>query len=134
MKPKSIAALALLAVFSVLLVRSFGAQVGGYMDFAEAERAGTSAHVVGTWAKEQPVSYDRDANVFTFSMRDEDGALRTVRYRNPKPANFEDAQQVVVEGKAVGAAFEADKILVKCPSKYNDGRALEANPGKAPRA
>ncbi|MBE2186416.1 MAG: cytochrome c maturation protein CcmE [Rhodothermales bacterium] len=122
MKPKALAGLALIAVFAFLLFRSFGQQVGGYMDFAEAQRTDTEAHVVGTWVKDQPVSYDPASNVFSFVMQDEQGEKRTVRYHNPKPANFEQAQQVVVMGKADGDAFTASHILVKCPSKYNDGR------------
>ena len=131
MKPKALAGLALLAVFTFLLFRSFGSQVGGYMDFAEAQRTGSEAHVVGTWVKTAPVAYDRDRNVFSFTMKDERGAERTVVYHNPKPANFEDAEQVVVQGKVEGTAFVADHILVKCPSKYNDARGLET--AAAPR-
>ena len=50
-----------------------------------------------------------------------------VVYNNPKPANFEDAESVVVEGKMNGDVFEAEYILVKCPSKYNDTRSLETS-------
>ncbi len=125
MKPKAIAGLLVLAVFSLLLFRSFGQQVGGYMNFAQAAEAGTSAHVVGTWVKDGRFDYDRGSNVFTFEMLDQSGQRRIVQYHNPKPANFEEAQQVVVEGRAEGSAFVADKILVKCPSKYNDGRGME---------
>lgn len=123
MKPKAIAGLLVLAVFSVLLFRSFGQQVGGYMNFAQAAETGAEAHVVGTWVKDGAFGYDRAANVFTFEMLDEKGQRRLVRYHNPKPANFEQAQQVVVQGRADGDVFVASHILVKCPSKYNDGRA-----------
>lgn len=122
MKPKAIAGVVVLAVFSLLLFRSFGKQVGGYMNFAQATEAGSDAHVVGTWAKDGRFDYDRTANVFTFEMLDEAGQRRVVRYHNPKPANFEQAQQVVVQGRADGDVFVANQILVKCPSKYNDGR------------
>lgn len=125
MKPKALAALAVLVVFSFLLLRSFGGQVGGYMSFDEAERTQAEAHVVGTWVKDGAFAYDRAANVFTFEMLDEKGQRRLVRYHNPKPANFEEAQQVVVQGRTEGSAFVASHILVKCPSKYNDGRGLE---------
>lgn len=123
MKPKALVGVALLAVFAFLLFRSFGQQVGGYMDFAEAQRVDAEAHVVGTWVKTQPVTYDPTANVFSFVMQDDKGVQRTVRYHNPKPANFEQAAQVVVMGKPDGSdAFTASHILVKCPSKYNDGQ------------
>ena len=130
MRPKTILGLALIAVFGFLVVNSFGQQVAGYEDFAAAAENGRRAHVVGTWVKAQPAAYDPGANRFSFYMADEQGAVRQVVYANPKPANFEDAEQVVVDGHMDGEVFVAENILVKCPSKYNDGREFEqAQPG-----
>lgn len=126
MKPKTITGLALIAVFTVLMLRSFGEQVGGYMDFEQAAATQDRAHVVGQWERARPTTYDRDSNTFSFWMKDEAGAVREVRYANPKPANFEDAEQVVIEGQMAGDAFAAEHILIKCPSKYNDERQFES--------
>jgi cytochrome c-type biogenesis protein CcmE len=125
MKLKTILGLAAMATFGSLLLFSFGEQVGGYMNFAQAEASGNKAHVVGTWANDQPMHYDRSDNIFTFHMRDEQGTVRRVRYTNPKPANFEEAEQLVVEGYARDDVFVAEHILVKCPSKYNDAKGLD---------
>lgn len=125
MKLKTIIGLVVMAGFAGLLLMSFGDQVGGYMNFAEAEASGAKAHVVGTWAKHQPTQYDQADNVFTFHMKDEAGQIRKVRYANPKPANFEEAEQLVVEGYARNDTFVAEHILVKCPSKYNDAQGLD---------
>ncbi|MEF8817382.1 MAG: cytochrome c maturation protein CcmE [Salinibacter sp.] len=125
MKWKTIFGLAAMIGFGTLLFVNFGSQVGGYMNFDQAARTGATAHVVGTWAEERPTSYDRTQNVFTFYMRDEDGTVRKVRYNNPKPANFEEAEQVVVEGRNQDGTFVAENILVKCPSKYNDAQGLQ---------
>jgi cytochrome c-type biogenesis protein CcmE len=95
------------------------------MNFEQAAQTGASAHVVGTWAEDRPTHYDRAQNVFTFYMRDESGTVQKVRYNNPKPANFEEAEQVVVEGRAQDGAFVANNILVKCPSKYNETKGLQ---------
>lgn len=128
MKPKTIIGLVLMLGFTGLLFVSFGEQVGGYMNFQEAEAAGANAHVVGEWLEDRHYSYDRDTNVFSFYMRDEAGGVRLVRYPNPKPANFEDAERLVVEGYPDGDAFVAKHILVKCPSKYNEqGEFQEAS-------
>lgn len=124
MKWKTIIGFAALLGFGALLFVNFGQQVGGYMNFEEAARSGTEVHVVGTWAEERPTQYDRTRNVFTFYMRDQTGAVRKVKYNDPKPANFEEAEQVVVQGEAKDDVFVADNILVKCPSKYNDARGL----------
>ncbi len=132
MKPKTIIGLVLLVGFTFLMLRSFGESVGGYMTFTEAAEQDAYAHVVGEWVQAQPTTYDREANVFSFWMKDEDGAVREVRYLNPKPANFEDAEQVVIEGRMEGDAFTAEHILIKCPSKYNDEREFEAAEPAAP--
>jgi cytochrome c-type biogenesis protein CcmE len=125
MKLKTIVGLVAMAGFAGLLLMNFGNQVGGYMNFQEATASGTKAHVVGTWAEDQPMHYDRAQNVFIFHMRDENGNVRRVRYNNPKPSNFEQADQLVVEGYAQNNTFVADHILVKCPSKYNDTKGLQ---------
>ncbi len=125
MKVKNIVGLVLIAGFASLLFLNFGEQVGGYMDFTEAAKTGASAHVVGYWEEGQQYAYDPARNLFTFHMRDEAGVVQQVHYANPKPANFEDAEKLVIEGKMQGDVFVAEHILVKCPSKYNDTRGLE---------
>ena len=125
MRIKTIVALVALAGFGLLLLLSFGDQVGGYMTFEEAEVKDAHAHVVGHWVRPEDARYDRVTNLFTFYMEDEQQQERLVHYYNPKPASFEDAEQLVVQGKMEGEIFVADKILMKCPSKYNDTRALE---------
>ena len=125
MKWKSIVGLIAMAGFAGLLLFNFGSQVGGYMGFEQAARTGSQAHVVGTWVEDRPMRYSRSENVFTFYMKDETGTVQKVRYPNPKPANFEQAEKVVVEGQMKNGAFAAHHILVKCPSKYNEAKGLK---------
>ncbi|WP_456429420.1 cytochrome c maturation protein CcmE domain-containing protein [Rhodocaloribacter sp.] len=125
MKKKTIIGLLLLVGFTSVLFMNFGQQVGGYMNFVEAAEAGAKAHVVGAWVKDRPARYDPAQNLFSFYMRDELGNVRLVHYANPKPANFEDAERLVIDGYAQGDTFVAEHILVKCPSKYNDTRDLQ---------
>jgi cytochrome c-type biogenesis protein CcmE len=127
MNLKTTLGLVLIAGFLGLLFVNFGQQVSGYMSFAEAEDTDQTAHVVGTWAEARPTRYDRARNVFTFHMKDENGNVRRVNYNNPKPANFEEAEKIVVEGRATSAgAFRARHILVKCPSKYKKSKGMAA--------
>ncbi|HLT46311.1 MAG TPA: cytochrome c maturation protein CcmE [Rubricoccaceae bacterium] len=129
MRTKTLFGFGLLAVFGFLVVSSFGEQVAGYEDFTQAAASGRTAHVVGTWLEDRPTTYDPAANRFSFWMADGGGVVRQVVYPNPKPANFEDAEQVVVNGRMEGDVFVAEHILVKCPSKYNDERGLEGMAG-----
>ena len=124
-KPRTIISLIALVVFASLLLFSFGDQVGVYMHFAEAEASGTRAHVVGNWVQSETTHYDPEKNLFKFHLRDNQGAVREVHYRDPKPASFEDAEKIVVEGYLNGGIFEADHILMKCPSKYSAESALD---------
>jgi cytochrome c-type biogenesis protein CcmE len=119
MKAKTVIGVALLIGFTSLLFMNFGQQVGAYMDFEQASESGAKAHVVGTWMKDMDSRYDPAQNVFVFYMQDDAGNVRQVNYSNPKPANFEDAEKLVIEGVADGEIFQAENILVKCPSKYN---------------
>lgn len=132
MKWKTVIGLAAMLGFGSLLLLNFGSQVGGYMNFEQAHNSGTKAHVVGTWVEDRPTHYDRSANVFTFYMRDETGTVEKVRYNNPKPANFEEAEQVVVQGQPSDGVFVAETILVKCPSKYNNAEGLNSQASRSP--
>ncbi|MEM1096435.1 MAG: cytochrome c maturation protein CcmE [Bacteroidota bacterium] len=125
MKKKNIIGMVLIIGFGAMVLINFGSSVGGYMDFTEAERTNSDAHVAGTWVEEQSYTYDAQANVFYFHMADEKGNIRRVRYDNPKPANFEESERLVVQGRLVNGEFIATHILVKCPSKYNDEQGLK---------
>lgn len=122
MNVKTVVGVVLMVGFTSLLFLNFGEQVGGYMDFAKAKETGSRAHVIGQWVESQRYSYDPEKNLFTFHMKDKDGNVRRVVYPNPKPANFEQAEELVIQGQIQGDVFRADHILVKCPSKYNDAR------------
>ncbi len=129
MKPKTILGIVLLVGFTGLLLMNFGSQVGGYMTFEEAEAANSDAHVVGKWVEDRAMSYDASTNLLTFYMSDESGEIRKIQYENPKPANFEDAEKLVIQGKSLeNEIFVAEHILVKCPSKYNaEAPVIEAS-------
>lgn len=129
MKAKSIFGIVLIVLFTSLLFMNFGQQVGGYMNFSEAEETGAKAHVIGMWIEGKTFEYDARTNIFSFFMEDDLGNVRKVHYANPKPANFEDAEKLVIEGRAQGDIFVAENILVKCPSKYNDARGLQEMSG-----
>lgn len=81
--------------------------------------------VVGQLNKEKEIEFDPqiDANQFAFYMLDQDGVEKKVVFKGAKPQDFERSEQVVITGSFQGEEFHADKILMKCPSKYNDGKA-----------
>ena len=79
-------------------------------------------HVVGTLVKEKEMIYEpeKDPNSFVFFLEDKDGEIKKVNFNGAKPQDFERSEQIVLTGKIVDEEFHASKILMKCPSKYND--------------
>lgn len=99
-----------------------------YASFKEAtENQGAEFHVVGKLDKTKELIYDPkvDANLFTFYMVDNEGLENKVILHKSKPQDFERSEQIVLIGKMQGDAFHANDILMKCPSKYNDGKPQE---------
>lgn len=99
-----------------------------YSNFSEAkENPGKEYHVVGQLNKEAEMTYDPEvnANLFAFSMVDNNGEEQRVHFAGSKPQDFERSEQIVLVGKYENDTFQASKILMKCPSKYNDGQEGE---------
>jgi cytochrome c-type biogenesis protein CcmE len=96
-----------------------------YSDFAEAmANPDTEYHVVGKLNKEAPVIYDPKINAdeCSFLMQDNKGVEKKVVLHKSVPQDFKKSEQIVLIGKMKGDIFHADEILMKCPSKYNDGK------------
>ena len=49
-------------------------------------------------------------------------------YRGTKPANFKDAISIVAIGRFQDGRIDAEKLLVKCPSKYQGAEVEKAYP------
>jgi cytochrome c-type biogenesis protein CcmE len=98
--------------------------------FADARRTGDQAiHVAGDIRKG---SLDNEPlqHVVRFTLKDESGESMPVVYTGDAPTDLSLATHVVAIGGIKNGAFVADRLLVKCPSKYQD--ASEQTP--APRS
>ena len=126
MKPKLIFGLLLVAASIAFGVTSFQKSLTPYVPFAEARRSGVSSQVNGTLSDPSKVQYDVDKGELVFALQDEKHETMNVVYRGVKPANFEQATSVVAIGTYKDGRFEADQLLVKCPSKYQaEGAAAQ---------
>ena len=101
---------------------SLNADTNTYSTFSEAAKDPKEFHVMGYWEKNKGTHYDalKDANRFEFFMKDEKGKVNKVVYAGTKPQDFERSEKLVLIGKMDNNTFYASKILMKCPSKYND--------------
>jgi cytochrome c-type biogenesis protein CcmE len=120
---------ALLVVgFLVLGLTTFSRSMTPYVSFAEAKAAPRNVQVMG--ALEKGTSrYDTSSKTLHFTLLD----MKTresipVAYTDVKPANFEDAVSIVAIGRYENGVFSAEKLLVKCPSKYQ-GEEIEKQYG-----
>ena len=96
-----------------------------YADFNEAvANPDKEYHVVGKLNKNEPLIYDPKLNAdeFIFTLIDNKGIEKRVVLHKSKPQDFERSEQIVIIGKMQGEEFHANDILMKCPSKYNEGK------------
>jgi cytochrome c-type biogenesis protein CcmE len=112
---KIVLSLGLIGVLVAFGVTAFQGSLTPYRSFREA-RAGGYVQVNGTLA--DPASTSTEQGVLRFQLRDTAGEVLPVTYPGVKPANFEQATSVVAIGQYKNGVFEADQLLVKCPSKY----------------
>jgi cytochrome c-type biogenesis protein CcmE len=122
MKPKYLIGIVIIVIFVIFGAFSFRKTLTPYVSFEEAKRTGARVQVIGEVVY-SGVEYDIDSHHLRFPIVDENGETMKVVYGGKKPANFEQAEQAVVIGKYENGAFNADQLLVKCPSKYQ-GAAL----------
>ncbi|MGH1435461.1 MAG: cytochrome c maturation protein CcmE [Lewinella sp.] len=93
-----------------------------YATISQAVETGSRVKIAGQLAKDMEMLYDpvEDPNLFTFYIRDDEGATQKVVLLQPKPQDFELSEQVVLTGRMQEDAFVATDVLMKCPSKYKD--------------
>jgi cytochrome c-type biogenesis protein CcmE len=96
-----------------------GGGVTPYVGFTEARAAKSGVQVMGEII-DQRSNYDSQTGSFSFFITDSKGDRMKVIYDGTKPGNFDQATSVVCVGHYTGDAFHADKLLIKCPSKYQD--------------
>lgn len=108
----------LILAFLALGLTTFSSSMTPYVSFEEAERSVRVVQVMGGLEKGS-TRYDPASRTLHFNLVDlETKKVLPVAYRDVKPANFEEAVSIVAIGKYQQEAFHAEKLLVKCPSKY----------------
>jgi len=119
-KPLYLLGTLLLLGFAGFSLSSFRQTLTPYVSYARARQGDRIVQVAGALEKGSS-SYVAQQESLYFSLKDpKTQEILRVRYKGLKPANFEDAISIVAIGRYDEKAknFEADKLLVKCPSKY----------------
>lgn len=129
MKKTHIVAIVIIAI-AITMVISMTGDASSYVSFEEAKELSQkgfkkSIHVVGELPKTNAgqvvgIEESPDKLSFKFEMVDENGFRQKVLHANPIPTDFTRSEQVVIVGAYNGENFVAEKILLKCPSKYQE--------------
>jgi cytochrome c-type biogenesis protein CcmE len=117
MSVKIVLALLLVVIGVVIGVSSFKKSVTPYISFAEARRATGLVQVNGQIASKNYVLKPQE-QYLEFDLRDQKGEVMPVVYHGVIPGNFDQATMVVAIGRYQEGRFQAEQLLVKCPSKY----------------
>lgn len=136
MKISHIIAIVVIAAAVGIIISSTG-EAGTYVTFDQAEEMSdngmtSNIHVVGQLKKNKAgeivgIHPSPDKLTFSFIMVDEDNREQMVYYGEPMPPDFMRSEQVVVIGSYTdNDLFKAEKILLKCPSKYQE-ETIDAN-------
>ena len=115
---------------AIMIIVSTAGDASTYVSFDEAKELAEDGndnliHVVGSLKKDpegnvQGIEKSGDMLSFAFVMVDDKSNEQRVIYNEPMPADFMRSEQVVVIGSYKKDYFVADKILMKCPSKYQE--------------
>jgi cytochrome c-type biogenesis protein CcmE len=129
MKKSHIIAIVVIAVAIAIIISTAG-DASTYVTFEEAYHMASmgntgAIHVVGELKKDNQgniigISNSKDHLSFSFALIDDNGKEQNVFYNEPMPPDFTRSEKVVVIGGYQGENFVATKILLKCPSKYQE--------------
>jgi cytochrome c-type biogenesis protein CcmE len=129
MKKSHIIFIVVIAAAVAILVSTAG-DASSYVSFSEAYQLASAGnnkdiHVVGQLKKDNQghitgIEEGVDKVSFSFIMVDDNGKEQKVFYSQPMPQDFTKSEKVVVIGSYRGDTFNATKILLKCPSKYQE--------------
>ena len=135
MKTKYIASIVVIAI-AIVIIMTMAGDASSYVTFGEAKELSTkgfkkSIHVVGELPRSAAgeiigIEESPDKLSFKFQMVDENGFRQLVFHANPIPTDFAKSEQVVIIGAYTNENFIAEKILLKCPSKYQEEPDLSA--------
>lgn len=129
MKKGHILGLIVIAIAAVIIISSLGS-ASSYVTFDQAKVMAENGnrkkiHVIGVLKKDNlgqvlGIEESSDKLSFTFLLIDDAQKEQLVYYNEPIPTDFIRSEQVVIVGSYHQDLFVADKILLKCPSKYQE--------------
>jgi len=107
-------------VIAWLILSNIGHSTTPYLTVGEVIAEGPSGRLVRAVGIAREIDWDPQAMVLHFEIEDESGSL-PVAYKGTRPDLLTDGARTVVEGKYnTDGIILAAKVLLKCPSKYEE--------------
>jgi cytochrome c-type biogenesis protein CcmE len=113
------------AIFIFLMAGLFTENISPYISVTELkseDMVNRNVQVFGDVVV-NTIKFDKDTSIQTFDITDGSNSVE-VNHRGVVN-NLQNATEVVAIGKYIDGVFQADQVLVKCPSKYQEEESKE---------
>ena len=70
---------------------------------------------------EETIDFNNRDLIINFDVTSETGQRMHVVFNGPKPDQMRHGADAIIEGQYDGEVFVADTLLLKCPSRYEEG-------------
>ena len=111
-----------------LIVSSIGGSTAYYLTVEEVKAQGPSERTVRVAGNvmEETIEWNNQELMLRFKIADASGSLAVI-YNGPRPDMLQDGAEAIVEGRYTErGSFEANNLLLKCPSKYEGAATATA--------
>lgn len=117
--------LLLIGLIIVLMVQATVSTGAYYMTVSELQAR--DASIIGERVRVSGTVVDGSEDwrpqevTLRFTIADENGAQLPIVFSGPRPDNFQRAASAIVEGELLSdGSFQAETLLLKCPSRYEE--------------
>lgn len=73
----------------------------------------------------ETIDFNNRDLILSFDVTSETGERMHVVFNGPKPDQMREGAEAILEGKYNGEVFTAQTLMLKCPSKYEEGTIEE---------
>ncbi len=111
-----------------LIFSSIGGSAAYYLTVEEVKAKGPSGRDVRVTGivLGDTIEWDAQEWILEFKIADDSGTLAVI-YHGARPDMLRDGAEAIVEGKYTeNDSFEANNLLLKCPSKYEEEATITA--------
>lgn len=117
-KVKLLAIIVLPAIFIILISGLFTSNISPYVSVTELKEKDTVQRNIQVYGQllVDTINYEKESGMLSFELTDGNSTVM-IRHRG-MVNNLQNATEVVAIGEYSNGVFQAEKVLVRCPSKY----------------